>query len=66
MIDYTYLGENNSIVYVESQDILITDSQSTLDLIMTIVYEKECSRVILDKKVITEDFFSLPHVFMVT
>ncbi|HCW04625.1 MAG TPA: hypothetical protein DGK91_08910 [Clostridium sp.] len=66
MIDYTYLGENNSIVYVESQDILITDSQSTLDLIMTIVYEKECSRIILDKKVITEDFFSLPHVFMVT
>jgi len=66
MIDYTYLGENNSIVYVESQDILITDSQSTLDLIMTIVYEKESSRIILDKKVITEDFFSLPHVFMVT
>lgn len=55
---YTFF-EDDTIVYVESDDILITDVQSALDLMMTIQYEKNCSKVILDKDVITETFFSL-------
>lgn len=56
---YTILGKNDSIVYIESEDILITDSQSALDLIVAIKYEKDCSRIILDKKAISEEFFRL-------
>ena len=56
---YTFLGENSSLVYIESEDILITDAQSALDFMMTVQYEKECSRIILDKKAISEEFFRL-------
>lgn len=55
----TILGENGSIVYIESEAILITDSQSALDLMMTVQYEKDCSRIIVDKKAINKEFFRL-------
>ena len=56
---YTILGKNESIVYIESEDILISDSQSALDFMMTVMYEKDCSRIVLDEKVIKEEFFRL-------
>lgn len=58
-MNYTFLGKNDSIVYIESEDILISDSQSALDLMMTIQYEKNCSRIILDKEALCEEFFRL-------
>ncbi len=56
---YTFFGKNNSIVYIESEGVLINDMQSALDLMMTIVYEKDCRRIILDKHAINEKFFIL-------
>lgn len=56
---YNFLGKNHSIVHIESEDILMSDSQSALDLIMTVQYEKDCSRIVLDKKAISEEFFRL-------
>ena len=56
---YTILGKNDSIVYIESKDILISDSQSALDLMMTVEYETDCSRIVLDKNAICEEFFRL-------
>jgi hypothetical protein len=56
---YTLLKETDSLVYIESENILITDSQSALDLIMTVKYETECSKIVLDKDVISEEFFRL-------
>ncbi|WP_312813993.1 DUF4180 domain-containing protein [Sedimentibacter sp.] len=56
---YTFLGKNNSLLYIESEDILIYDSQSALDFMATIDYEKDCNRIILDKKAISEEFFIL-------
>lgn len=56
---YTLLGKNNSIVYIESEDVLITDTQAALDLMMTVQYEKEFSRIIIDKKTLCEEFFKL-------
>lgn len=56
---YTILGKNGSIVYIESQDILISDMQSALDLIATVSFEKGCSRIIIDKNAICEEFFIL-------
>ena len=56
---YTFLGKNNSLVYIESEAILISDPQAALDLMMTVIYEKDCSRIVLDKKSICEEFFIL-------
>jgi hypothetical protein len=58
-MNYTFLGKNDSLLYIESEDILISDSQAALDLIMTVKYEKDCSRIVLDKKAISEEFFRL-------
>jgi len=58
-MNYTFLGKNDSLVYIESEDILIADSQSALDLIMTVKYETDCSRIVLNKSTICEEFFKL-------
>jgi hypothetical protein len=55
----TLFGNNNSIVFIESEDILINDAQSALDFMMTVKYETDCSRIIIDKTSICEDFFKL-------
>lgn len=55
---YTFF-ENDTIAYVQSDDVLIADVQSALDLMMTLQYEKGCSKIILDKTAINEAFFSL-------
>ncbi len=56
---YTILGKSNSVVYIESEDTLIADSQSALDFIMTVAYELDCRKIIIDKKNICEEFFKL-------
>ncbi|NMA74395.1 MAG: DUF4180 domain-containing protein [Bacteroidales bacterium] len=56
---YTILGKNKSILYIESDDILITDAQSALDLMATASYETNCRKLVLDKKAICEEFFRL-------
>lgn len=58
-MNYTFLGKNNSIVYIKSEEHLISDPQSALDLMMTIQYQQKCSRIVLDKKDICEEFFKL-------
>lgn len=58
-MNYTFLGEDNAIVYIESDEILIYDSQSALDFIATVYYEKNCSRIVLAKETICEEFFKL-------
>ena len=42
-----------------SEETLITDSQSALDLLMTAKYEAETKNIVIDKKLIKEDFFLL-------
>ena len=50
---------NELTVYINSDEILITDSQSAIDLMMTVNYEKNCSRIIIDKINICDEFFIL-------
>lgn len=59
IMKYTILGKNHSIVYVESDEILISDTQSALDFIATVSFEKGCNRIIIDKSSVCEDFFRL-------
>jgi hypothetical protein len=58
-MNYTFFDEGNSLVYIESRDVLIYDTQSALDFIATVRYEKGCSSIIIDKEAICEDFFIL-------
>ncbi len=56
---YTLLGDEKSIVYVNSDDLILLDVQSALDLIANIGYDTNCTKIIIDKKCICEDFFKL-------
>ncbi|WP_261301026.1 DUF4180 domain-containing protein [Paenibacillus andongensis] len=47
------------IAVVESNEILITDVQSALDLMATVRYEADCDRIILNSSALSEDFFEL-------
>lgn len=55
----TIIRNNTTIALINSEDQLITDVQSALDLIMTVNYETGSNRIILNKSTITEDFFKL-------
>lgn len=49
----------NNIAVVKSDEIIIKDTQSAMDFIMTVKYETECSKIALNKEAITDDFFIL-------
>ena len=53
--------EKNGIIcaIVRSEQLVITDSQSALDLLMTAKYEVGTKNIVIDKKLIIEDFFIL-------
>ena len=53
--------ENNGskIAVINSEDLVITDTQSALDLIMIVQYYDDCEIIILNKEAVTEDFFRL-------
>ena len=53
--------EKNGILcaVVRSDEIVITDSQSALDLLMTVKYDAGTKNIVIDKKLIKEDFFIL-------
>ncbi len=44
---------------VESDTLAITDTQSALDILMSAKYEAGTKNIVIDKKLITEDFFIL-------
>ncbi len=44
---------------VESDTLVITDTQSALDILMSAKYEAGTKNIVIDKKRITEDFFIL-------
>lgn len=50
---------NTAVAAVNSDELLITDVQSALDLIMTIKYETGCTNIAINKEAIVNDFFVL-------
>ncbi len=48
------------VAVVSSSELLICDTQSTLDLAMTIHYQIGCHRIALRKEHFAEDFLSSP------
>lgn len=51
--------KGNKVAVVQSDEIIIEDAQSALDFIATIRYEDDCSRIVLNKQAVIEDFFKL-------
>lgn len=50
---------NTEAAVVSSDELLITDVQSALDLIMTVRYETGCTNVAINKEAVVNDFFVL-------
>ncbi|MBC8584974.1 DUF4180 domain-containing protein [Youxingia wuxianensis] len=57
--------KNNNIIcaVIESDDTVITDTQSALDILMSAKYEANTKNIVIDKKLIKEDFFILSTGF---
>ena len=49
----------NDKAVLKSDEIIMADVQSAMDLIMNVKYETECSKIVLNKEAVTEDFFIL-------
>ena len=47
------------IAIVNSDEIVIKDTQTAIDFIMSVKYETNCSKIAINKKAIIEDFFIL-------
>lgn len=60
-MEYKYLDENKSIVFVVSNDILISDVQTALDFIATVSYDTECNKVVINKKNVCDEFWVLSN-----
>ena len=49
----------NGIAIIHTDDVVITDVQSALDLMATVRYETDCDRIAIPKSAVKEDFFVL-------
>ena len=52
-------NNGKQIARVTGTEVLVTDTQSALDLMASVKYETECTSMILDKEAFCEDFFKL-------
>ena len=50
---------NIKVAVVSSDELLIADVQSALDLIMTVKYETDCTNIVINKEAVVKDFFVL-------
>lgn len=55
----TIKEKDKELAIIKSNELLITDVQSALDLIATVSFETGCHRMILNKSSICEEFFNL-------
>lgn len=59
-MDKKILQENGiNIAIINSNELVITDTQSALDFIMSLKYNDDCDRMAINKGAISEDFFKL-------
>lgn len=47
------------IAVIDSNDVIVTDVQSALDLMATVQYETDCNRLAISKGAFKDDFFIL-------
>ena len=60
IVNIEKIAKNGTVcAVVRSDEIVITDSQSALDLLMTAKYDIGTKNIVIDKKLVKEDFFVL-------
>ncbi len=55
----TITKNNITCAIIESDDLVITGVQSAVDVLMSAKYDAETKNIVIDKKLINEDFFVL-------
>jgi hypothetical protein len=58
-MEYKILGKKNDIALIITDEIVIKDTQSALDLIASAQYETDCDKLIVYKSCVADDFFVL-------
>lgn len=58
-MEYKILGKKNDIALIITDEIVIKDTQSALDLIVSVQYETDCDKLIVYKPCVADDFFVL-------
>ncbi len=53
------IKNNTPVAVIKSDEILISDVQSALDMMTTIKYETGCVNIAINKEALTDDFFIL-------
>lgn len=53
------IGDGGGIALIESDEVLVKDVRSALDLAVSVQYERNCSALVLPKSAFCEDFFKL-------
>ena len=52
---------DHGVAVIQSDELIITDAQSALDLMMTVRYETNCDRIAIRKSSVAEGFFALSN-----
>lgn len=58
-MEYKILGKKKDIALIITDEIVIKDTQSALDLIASVQYETHCDKLIVYKSCVIDDFFIL-------
>lgn len=58
-MEYKILGRKNDIALIITDEIVIKDTQSALDMIASAQYETDCDKFIVYKSCVVDDFFVL-------
>jgi hypothetical protein len=56
---YTVNYYDKSIAVITSNETLLSDVQSAVDFMMTVQHETGCNHIVINKSIISEDFFQL-------
>lgn len=60
-MEYKILGKKNDITLIITNETVLKDTQSALDLIASVQYETDCDKFILFKSCVADDFFVLSN-----
>jgi len=58
-MEYKILGKKNDIALIITDEILIKDTQSALDMMASVQYETDCDKIIIYKSSVADEFFVL-------
>jgi hypothetical protein len=58
-MEYKILGKQNDIALIITDEVVIKDTQSALDMIASAQYETDCDKLILHKSCVADEFFVL-------